>query len=628
MCLYYTYICIIYSLFLENLFLGYSKYYSIINFLNSEANVLVLLVMYVILYQQTNISRNGIEQIVLVVVTVLGILSLLETYSSKLVSFIWMYNNTPLSINTNLLNGIMLIHPLILYVAYATILTIVTQLYYHIFFLKNVQHKLKKKNILQRWVYYYDNWLIKTNYRLYLMCVIATVLGCWWAEQELSWGGWWSWDFVEILAISIIILLKLFLHSNFLENFNFKTNNTVKGIHFKLKMIKSLVVFTTLLLSFLINTLCVRFNLVNSVHNFVELELSSQHKIYLYLIITLVIVVAMLPLTTYIHYLLKGFFSARWGFVYQYNSYNYVGCMMWLCTAYFNTFILILLFKPLYYTQKITLNNFLVSCTPQISFLVLYYAVILYIIILWVIKNLSNYFFYTLEPKHSTNILKIVNLFLIVGLFSTILFRPFLWKPTLIYLLIAVVLIFLIKCRVDTIKINKVLHTLTIIYIYLCLNQLYLFSEFFSDSSEYFIKLIAATVISEESQLITLYKISEVVGGFTFLEFYNKYTYAFITPWDWNSNYQTWFNEVFTDVFIQISTIPNRLAYNESIIIAVYTKYIHCIHLNLIEFFNFSDQLVLQPNNLNLFSILLLTLTAAIKIILFKKESGFFKIFF
>ena len=42
--------------------------------------------------------------------------------------------------------------------------------------------------------------------------VIATMLGAWWAHDELGWGGWWAWDPVENTALAPIALLAAAAH--------------------------------------------------------------------------------------------------------------------------------------------------------------------------------------------------------------------------------------------------------------------------------------------------------------------------------------------------------------------------------------------------------------------------------
>lgn len=45
------------------------------------------------------------------------------------------------------------------------------------------------------------------------LLVVATLLGSWWAHDELGWGGWWAWDPVENTALAPMVCLFAALHS-------------------------------------------------------------------------------------------------------------------------------------------------------------------------------------------------------------------------------------------------------------------------------------------------------------------------------------------------------------------------------------------------------------------------------
>lgn len=69
----------------------------------------------------------------------------------------------------------MLIHPVLLYFYYGLIFLFVTLLKNNLILLKKNHNNENKKN----------THLNKTN----LFIITSILLGCWWAEQELSWGG-------------------------------------------------------------------------------------------------------------------------------------------------------------------------------------------------------------------------------------------------------------------------------------------------------------------------------------------------------------------------------------------------------------------------------------------------------
>ena len=77
-------------------------------------------------------------------------------------------------VNPNLLNGIMLIHPVTLYIFYSLYFLKLSVLFGLLLILKKTQHKNQSK----------QNPLIYST-----AILITTILGCWWAEQELAWGG-------------------------------------------------------------------------------------------------------------------------------------------------------------------------------------------------------------------------------------------------------------------------------------------------------------------------------------------------------------------------------------------------------------------------------------------------------
>lgn len=45
------------------------------------------------------------------------------------------------------------------------------------------------------------------------LLVVATLLGSWWAHDELGWGGWWAWDPVENTALAPMVCLFAALHA-------------------------------------------------------------------------------------------------------------------------------------------------------------------------------------------------------------------------------------------------------------------------------------------------------------------------------------------------------------------------------------------------------------------------------
>ena len=74
------------------------------------------------------------------------------------------------------MNGIMLVHPYILYTFYCFFIGVVLNIFVNLIFLKFYYIKFIKYNKIS---------LIKN----FLIIYLSIILGCLWAEQELSWGG-------------------------------------------------------------------------------------------------------------------------------------------------------------------------------------------------------------------------------------------------------------------------------------------------------------------------------------------------------------------------------------------------------------------------------------------------------
>jgi len=140
----------------------------------------------------------------------------------------------------------MLIHPNILYISYTFIIIYIIYIY-------SINFKNFFKNFFKN---YQLKWLVFYN-------TLALLLGSYWAEQELSWGGWWGWDFVEFIALSIYVFLLYIYHKK-----NKKTPQKYKNI----------LIQTTCIL--LVSLFFIRFNLINSIHNFIDSDLQNQFDCY------------------------------------------------------------------------------------------------------------------------------------------------------------------------------------------------------------------------------------------------------------------------------------------------------------------------------------------------------------
>lgn len=104
--------------------------------------------------------------------------------------------NSVNSLNKNLLNGIVNIHPVI----YVLFVFCIVNLCLFFFFKKKIVPNL---HVLLR------------------SLTILLILGSFWAAQELSWGGWWSWDITEctILFVFVYILFVSHVQRHILYNY-------------------------------------------------------------------------------------------------------------------------------------------------------------------------------------------------------------------------------------------------------------------------------------------------------------------------------------------------------------------------------------------------------------------------
>jgi cytochrome c biogenesis factor len=164
-------------------------------------------------------------------------------------------------INLNLLNGLFLIHPILL------VLLIVCILYKIQTIIIQITNKLLGRCYLVQ--------LTKFKYiGVNLTLTLSTFLlltGGWWAQQELNWGGYWVWDFIE--------LVNLFLLSFYIYN---------KHIIHRCKYVYNFIL--QIICIFIILTIYIysRYNLIPSVHTFLSDLCFLQYDFFIKLIIKLV----------------------------------------------------------------------------------------------------------------------------------------------------------------------------------------------------------------------------------------------------------------------------------------------------------------------------------------------------
>lgn len=138
-----------------------SDYINIINILNSKSNITVIIILYLVIYSNYN------KKIKLYSISYL----IIDNYElqNNYTIFECLEENT--NINANLLGGLMLIHPLLLYASNS---------FFIFFFKKNFKKNFFKKNF---------NFVNGFIFLLTFLYGLSIFLGIVWANQELFWGG-------------------------------------------------------------------------------------------------------------------------------------------------------------------------------------------------------------------------------------------------------------------------------------------------------------------------------------------------------------------------------------------------------------------------------------------------------
>lgn len=170
-------------------------------------------------------------------------------YLYKNVNFLDYYD-VLFNLNKNLTNGLLVIHPIVLYFSYAYFLFILSYMFncYYNFLNYNLFITFNKKYLLNL-----------------LSCLTTSIfLGSWWAEQELNWGGWWSWDLIEIISLNLFLIICFVIHS---KKYNVVLNFCYLDFIYK----------------FILYFFIVRFNFLTSIHNFISNNFFFQY-IFIFLL--------------------------------------------------------------------------------------------------------------------------------------------------------------------------------------------------------------------------------------------------------------------------------------------------------------------------------------------------------
>lgn len=146
------------------------------------------------------------------------------------------------TIDVQLINGVMSLHPALLLITYALLIKISYFMFKDLnsffFFDKNLS-RMVKHGIFKK----------RSYIAILLFNLFSFLLGSYWALQELNWGGYWSWDPIESYSLAILILLYSYSH---FVNFNVKYSSN---------LLKVLFIVTMLI--------TVRLGFVESVHAFI-----------------------------------------------------------------------------------------------------------------------------------------------------------------------------------------------------------------------------------------------------------------------------------------------------------------------------------------------------------------------
>ena len=152
-------------------FINLSIYYQTIGWLNSKNNIALILMLLSLISSNKKKLTNDNKYLIFFFFCLYAYTPVeLNQYQLAIV-------DNKININTNLTNGIMLVHPYILYFFYATFIYLFLFVFIDLFFLKFKKFKLKNHNFKKNLI------------NIFVVVYISIILGCLWAEQELSWGG-------------------------------------------------------------------------------------------------------------------------------------------------------------------------------------------------------------------------------------------------------------------------------------------------------------------------------------------------------------------------------------------------------------------------------------------------------
>ena len=296
-------------LMLNNSFLDYSFenwiYTLLQTFINAKIGFGVPLVLYVI-------AANYFGRLLFFNITIFYFMFSLFGNVSSL--------NFMSTFNAGLFNGLLLVHPMLLFLSYVFIFLVSFE-YFNKFF------ESKHFSSLNTFLMQYTMFFI----------VISIILGAIWAQQELNWGGWWGWDLVEVGSLVWLTAFIFFIHFRFLTfNFYYLRNFLLCSLFF-----------------FYIG---LRLALFDSVHSFVgDSTINLRNYSYLYILPLVSLMVNFVRLeSSYLYKLFKIIiyflvFIIIQDFIHKYFIifYSFLTVRLLLCALIF--FFIIFLFTSLSY---------------------------------------------------------------------------------------------------------------------------------------------------------------------------------------------------------------------------------------------------------------------------------------
>lgn len=112
------------------------------------------------------------------------------------------------SFANSLLNGVLFVHPIMINFSYVACIIV-----FFFFFINKL-----KPLIFSNFFFFFK--------KLSLNFILGSLfLGSFWAQQELNWGGFWSWDPVELASFFFLIFFFFFVHAKSTNFINFNATN-------------------------------------------------------------------------------------------------------------------------------------------------------------------------------------------------------------------------------------------------------------------------------------------------------------------------------------------------------------------------------------------------------------------